>query len=54
MVLTTKAIEELATTAVKKSILTSEYLSQSINENDKEPIWDGHVYIYLKSREFAD
>lgn len=41
-----KDIEELAINAVKKSILTSRFLSQYISENDKEPSWDGFVYIY--------
>lgn len=43
-----KDIEELATNAVKKSILTSKFLSQYISENDKEPSWDGFVYIYSR------
>ena len=43
-----KDIEELATNAVKKSILTSRFLSQYISENDKEPSWDGFVYIYSR------
>jgi hypothetical protein len=43
---TTKDIEELATNAVRKSIITSGYLSPFIAENDKEPSWDGFVYIY--------
>ena len=46
MSFTTKVIEELATNAVKKSILTADYLDQFISENDKEPTWDGFVYIY--------
>lgn len=41
-----KAIEELATNAVKKSIITTDLLDQFISENDKEPTWDGYVYIY--------
>lgn len=44
--MTTKDIEELATNAVKKSVLTSGYLSQYISENDKGPSWDGFIYIY--------
>lgn len=42
----TRDIEELATNAVKKSILTSKLLSANIYENDKNPLWDGEVYIY--------
>jgi len=44
--MTTKDIEEIATQAVKRSIITSGYLSQFISENDKEPSWDGFVYVY--------
>lgn len=46
MSLDNKAIEILAVNAVKNSIVTSEYLDQFIAENDKEPTWDGFVYIY--------
>lgn len=46
MGLDNKAIETLAVNAVKNSIVTSEYLDQFIAENDKEPSWDGFVYIY--------
>ncbi len=38
--------EILATTAVKKRIAQTEYLSPFINEGDKEPSWDGHIYAY--------
>lgn len=41
-----KAIETLAVTAVKDSIVKSKYLDQFIPDNDKEPSWDGNVYIY--------
>lgn len=44
--MTSKVIEELATNAVKKSIITTDFLDQFISENDKEPTWDGYVYIY--------
>lgn len=46
MALDKKAIEILAVNAVKNSIVTSEYLDQFIAENDKEPSWDGFIYIY--------
>lgn len=46
MSLDSKAIEILAVNAVKDSIVTSEYLEPFISENDKEPSWDGAVYIY--------
>ncbi len=44
--MTNKTIEELAINSIKKSILTTEYLDQFIAENDKEPSWDGTVYVY--------
>ena len=47
-----KAIETLSVNAVKNSIVMSEYLDQYIPDNDKEPSWDGAVYIYKnKSKE---
>lgn len=39
-------IETFAINAVKDSILMSDYLTPFINDNDKEPTWDGAVYIY--------
>lgn len=41
-----KAIETLSVNAVKNSIVASDFLDQFITENDKEPSWDGFVYIY--------
>lgn len=41
-----QAIEILAVNAVRDSIAISEYLSPYINDNDKEPTWDGKVYIF--------
>lgn len=46
MPLDKKAIETLSVNAVKNSIVTSEFLDQFIADNDKEPSWDGFVYIY--------
>lgn len=46
MPLDNKAIETLSVNAVKNSIVTSELLDQFIADNDKEPSWDGFVYIY--------
>ncbi|MCT4593578.1 MAG: DUF4365 domain-containing protein [Anaeromicrobium sp.] len=40
------AIEILAVNAVKSSITISDYLTPFIADNDKEPTWDGNVYIY--------
>ena len=41
-----KAIETLSISAVKNSIDRTEFLSQFISENDKEPSFDGYVNIY--------
>ena len=41
-----KAIETLSVNAVRDSIVTSDFLDQFIADNDKEPSWDGFVYIY--------
>ncbi|MBR6523547.1 MAG: hypothetical protein IKT39_02935 [Clostridia bacterium] len=46
MPLDNNAIETLSISAVKNSIVMCEYLSQFIAENDKEPSWDGAVYVY--------
>lgn len=40
------AIEKLAVIAVEKSITICDYLSPFIADNDKEPSWDGFIYIY--------
>ncbi|MFD2114313.1 DUF4365 domain-containing protein [Paenibacillus yanchengensis] len=42
----TKAIETISISAVRDSIVVSDYLDQYIADNDKEPSWDGFVYIY--------
>lgn len=46
MSLDKKAIETKSVNAVKDSIVTSPFLDQSIADNDREPSWDGNVYIY--------
>lgn len=46
MVLDKKAIETISVNAVRNSIVTSPFLDQFIPDNDKEPSWDGNVYIY--------
>lgn len=38
--------EYLATAAIKRAIATTETLTPFIPEGDKEPSWDGHIYIY--------
>lgn len=39
-------IEKIATAALNGYISTSDYLSPFISEGDKEPFWDGNIYIY--------
>ncbi len=39
-------IERLATSAVVESISLTDVLSPFINDGDKEPSWDGNIYIY--------
>ena len=46
MKLNSDDIETLSVDAVKKSIITAPFLSPYINEKDKEPSWDGKIYIY--------
>lgn len=41
-----KQIEDLSVGAVSKSISLTSYLSPFIQSDDKEPSWDGFVYIY--------
>ena len=42
----TKAIEEKALNYLKYFIEDSERISQYLADNDKEPCWDGHLYLY--------
>lgn len=42
----TKAIEEKALNHFKSFIEDSKVISQFIADNDKEPCWDGHFYLY--------
>lgn len=39
-------LEKIATASVKTSISITDELSSFINEGDKEPSWDGNIYIY--------
>ena len=39
-------IETLGINAVKDSIITVDFLDQFISEKDKEPSWDGFIYLY--------
>lgn len=42
--------EKLATTAVESSISKTERLSSFINSGDKEPVWDGNIYIHSDNK----
>ena len=46
MSMDTSAIEKYAVNAVEDRINLSDYLSTFIADNDKEPSWDGNIYIY--------
>ncbi len=39
-------IEKLATSAVESAIAKTDRLSGFINSGDKEPVWDGNIYIH--------
>ena len=45
-----KAVETISVNAVRDSIVCSDFLDQYIPDNDKEPSWDGSVYIYTDKR----
>ena len=45
-----KAIEEKALNYFKSFIEDSKVISQFIDDNDKEPCWDGHLYIYSEGK----
>ena len=47
-------IETAATTAIKEKIANTDRLSQYINERDKEPIWDGSIYVYKNESRKSD
>jgi len=40
------AVEQYAVEAVRDCINYSDHLSPFVSDNDKEPSWDGHIYIY--------
>lgn len=52
--MTTKDIEEGAILALKNYIQGSEVISQHVSENDKEPFWDGHLYLYANADKTKD
>lgn len=39
-------IEMGAVLALKNVIQLNDYMKEYINDNDKEPSWDGHIYLY--------
>ena len=39
-------IESMAVTAIKNLIAWNNYLTSFINDKDKEPSWDGNIYVY--------
>lgn len=39
-------IENLATSAVRYELAKTDRISTFINDGDKEPCWDGHIYIH--------
>ena len=43
-------VEKIATSAVINSISKTDVLSPYINEGDKEPSWDGNIYIHKDSK----
>lgn len=47
-------LEKLATSAVKDSISVTETMSPFVNEGDKEPVWDGNIYIFQDSSKKKD
>jgi hypothetical protein len=47
-------IEQLATSAVTDSIAKTDFLSPFINSGDKEPSWDGHIYVYKNKKQSKD
>lgn len=47
-------IEVKATSAIKDAIASTDILSPFINEHDKEPSWDGFIYIYSNKKKCKD
>lgn len=43
-------LEKIATSAIVSEISKTDVLSGFISEGDKEPCWDGHIYIHEDSR----
>lgn len=49
-----KAIEEKALNYFKSFIEDSKVISQYLYDNDKEPCWDGHLYLYADGKRDKD
>ena len=49
-----KAIEEKALNYFKTFIEDSKVISQYLDEDDKEPCWDGHLYLYSEGKRDKD
>lgn len=47
----TKEVEEKALNYFKSFIEDSKVISQYLKENDKEPFWDGYLYLYDEKRD---
>ena len=45
-----RQIEQIAVNAVKDIFLQSEIFNPCIPDNDREPIWDGFIYIQNKNQ----
>ena len=43
-----KSIETFSVNAVRDSIMMTDLLDQCIPDNDKEPFWDGAVYLRVE------
>ena len=43
-------IETLSANAVENSCAKTQYLTASLRKRDKEPSWDGEIYIYNDKR----
>ena len=39
-------IESMAVSAVQNAISKTDYLGEQISKGDKEPSWDGSIYVY--------
>ena len=49
-----KAIEEKGLLKFKEYLVYSKCMSQYLSENDKEPVWDGHIYLFKDARKVKD